>query len=520
MIWQARSLALALLVALLPGAVLLAGCDKMEGNPPPPRIETSAELPKQASTIVVPMSIPLSEIEAEINRVTPRQLWAINKQEPRCIPAQRVTACIAHVRKCKGDACRNVPCKIGLKKTKITPDIACRITGQVTRGAIRMGGSGSRITLAMPVSAVVSARNIGGVIKQETANGSASVRATARLSVDRNWNPVAKVDIDYDWREPPGVTVMGQRIRFVSKADAALKGVIARLERDLARKIAQVHTRKQVEGAWAQGFAVIELNRDRPPAWMRVTPQRLGFGGYQVRGRMLDMTLAAETVTETFIGNAPEKPALTPLPPPTSGFGKRGLRFQIPVLADFAQLEPVVERALGKLAKKGIVLEDIGPVDVKFGKVTIYATEGGRLAVGIKADADVINSPLKGTKGEVWLSAIPFNEPGSQRVSVRDLKIAGRTDRKVVNLLFSLFEDPKVLEEIRVALVHDFVRDYDKVMLAAKKAIAHRREGDFSLSAEIKEVQHGSILVTGQGLFLPVSVTGDARILYTPRKGR
>src|SRR5690606_4796853 len=125
-------------------------------------------------------------------------------------------------------------------------------------------------------------------------------------------------------------------------------------------------------------------NRERPPVWMRVTPQRLGFGDYRVRGGMLEMMIAAEAVTETFVGDRPDAPGPTPLPPPVQGIAERGLRFHIPVLADYAQLEPVVERALGKLAKKGITLPALGPVDAEFGKVTIYATEGGRIAVGIK----------------------------------------------------------------------------------------------------------------------------------------
>ena len=195
-----------------------------------------------------------------------------------------------------------------------------------------------------------------------------------------------------------------------------------------------------------------------------------------------------------------------------------GLNFHIPVLADYAQLEPVVERALHKLAAKGIALDKIGPVKVKFGKVTIYATDGGRLAVGIIANADVVNSPLAGTNGEVWLSAIPYNDANSEVVKVRDLKIAGRTDREAVNLLFQLFDDPEVLAEISSALTQDFNKDYEKVMVAAKKAIGYRREGDFTLSAVITDVSHGTVIPTGQGLFMPVTVKGNADIRYTPQR--
>ena len=48
--------------------------------------------------------------------------------------------------------------------------------------------------------------------------------------------------------------------------------------------------------------------------------------------------------------------------------GQRGLQFYIPVLADYEQLEPVVLRALRKLAAKGITLKGIGAVDAEFMK--------------------------------------------------------------------------------------------------------------------------------------------------------
>lgn len=505
------------LVGLL---TVLGGCSKQVGNPAPPRIDAAAELPKQTSTIIVPLTIDISGLEAKLNSSAPTRLWAINQYEPKCVPAQRITICPVHKKKCKGDACKNVDCKIGLKRTKLTPDVACTIVGQVTRGRIRLTGQGEVLTVTMPVQAVVSARDVGGVIKRETANASANVRANVRISIADNWSPRAKVDIAYDWREPPGIDFLGKRIRFVRKADAELAKVIAGLERDLSREIAKVQTRSIVEGAWREGFATIVLNRERPPAWMRVTPKKLSFGGYRVNGRQLEMTLAAETLTETFIGDQPSKPETTPLPPPSRIDGSHGLRFHIPVVADYRELEPVISRALNKLASKGISLEGIGPVKVKFGKVTVYATTGGKLAVGIEANADVIRSPLKGTNGVIWLSAIPYNEANSQVVSVRDLRIAGKTDRESVNLLFALFEDPEVLAEIGSALRHDFNRDYEKVLLAAKKAIAMRREGDFTLSAEVNEVSHGTVIATGQGLFLPVDVTGKANIRYTPNGRR
>ena len=479
--------------------IALAGCSRDAVQvPAPPRDTSAADLPMQTSTISVPITASLAELEAGLNQQIPRRLWAIDRREQRCVAGQRV--------------------KLLGVRAKVTPDIGCRIVGQVTRGRIRLGGSGSTIVARLPVTAVIAARDVGGVLKGETATGTAEVRATIKLSIAKNWEPVGKVDIDYGWTEPPGIDFLGQRIKFVEKADAKLKGVIADLERSLPRELAKLHTRERLAGLWRQGFAVIELNHDRPPAWMRVTPKKLGYGGYRVVQGRVELNLTAEALTETFVGRRPDAPQPTRLPPPAPALGDRGLRFFVPVVADYAQLEPVVKRALDKRAAKGITLPQIGPIDAEFGKVTVYATPGNRLAVGIEAKVKARDRAYTETKGVVWLTGVPVNDAGSQLVRVRDLRVAGRTDNEAVNLLVNLFLDPVVLSDVRTALSHDFAKDYTRVLAAARKAVSGRREGDFVLSANVGDVSNGQLRVTGEGLFLPVEAQGTATIRYLPRK--
>ncbi len=160
---------------------------------------------------------------------------------------------------------------------------------------------------------------------------------------------------------------------------------------------------------------------------MRTTPQALGFGGYRVRGGDLLLDVQAKTLTETFVGDRPSDPAPTPLPPLTSGLGQQGLAFNIPVLAQYKELEPVVLRALEKRAAKGITLPKLGAVDAEFGKVIIYATENGRLAVGVTVKATLRSGLIGATRGEVWLSGLPLNDENSERIRIDDLKVATRS---------------------------------------------------------------------------------------------
>lgn len=486
-------------------AVSLAGCWSKPELPVPPKTDSVPVMERQLSSLSVPIDVSLDDIQRALEQRVPRELWAIDEAGQACVPPQRV--------------------KLFGKKVKVTPTIKCRITGQATRGHIALKGSGRRLTIDMPVSATVRASDIGGVIKHETANARAIVRADVTIRLDRDWHPRAKVDLAYDWTAPPGIDFLGQRINFTSRADKKLAGVIARLEQELQREIDKVRVRPVIAGAWRQGFTVIELNREKPPAWMTVTPKGLGLASYNVAGRTLTLRAEAEAWTESFISaQRPASPKPTPLPPQIGSVAHKGLKFFIPVTGDYAQIEPVILRALRRLAAKGINVKDVGSVDADFQQVTVYATTDNRLAVGIKAKVEPVGARF-GTrfgkaKGEVWLTAKAVNVADSTVVEVRDLNIYGDADRLATDLLIQLLGTESVRQEIAAALRQDFQKDFDHVITAAKRAVANRQQGDFALSVRIDEVHHEPIQVTGEGLFLPVFVTGEGEIRYRPRSGK
>src|SRR3546814_6494698 len=105
------------------------------------------------------------------------------------------------------------------------------------------------------------------------------------------------------------------------------------------------------------------------------------------------------------------------------------LRFFIPIVADYAQLEPVILRALVKRAARPFEVPGIGPVTARFDKVTAYGTTSGRIAVGLALAARPVSGDIGETRGVIWLAARPVNAPGSAKVSFRDLVVTGDTDR-------------------------------------------------------------------------------------------
>lgn len=463
----------------------------------PPRAKNTPLPPPAASSIALPVHLPLALLQKAINDAVPATLWAIDEPGKVCVPAARI--------------------KLFDTQLKITPDIKCRIVGDVVRGPIRLSGRGPVIHVEMPLSAAVSAQDIGGIIKQETATATALVTAELRPTLTPEGRLTARMQLAYDWQQEPGVTLMGQRIRFTEKIDRKLAPVLAKAETALTRELANTAIKDQLDDIWRQGFTVQQINKRNPEAWLRLTPQQLALGKIAVEGKTLHIDAVLNAIAEVKLGQAPQQPQPVPLPPIARAGPAAGLILHTAVLSDYATLEPVIGKALAKISAKGIMVPDYGRVKVRFGRPTLYATDGGRLALGLDI---VARGPrqLLDTRGRVWLTAKAHTAPNSERVLIRDLQlVTDHADGVQLPLLVAVAVADPVRLALEQSLVQDFSRDYAKLMAKIDTALAAVKIGKFQLKAELRDVRHGRVLALGQGLYLPVEARGAARIDYAPR---
>jgi hypothetical protein len=471
------------------GLALLAGCDRVPHKAPPRATDTIA-VPSQTSTIDVPVTLGLSQLAGALDRGVPRNLWSIDKPDQTCVASKKVKVLFAKVK---------------------TPTLKCRIVGTVTRGAMGLSGSGEDIFVTLPLHAVISAKDVGGILRQETATADARVRARVRLDVAPDWILKGRIAISYDWLDAPHIDFLGHRIEFTSKADDKLKGVVAQLERELPGELAKLRLREQVAKAWRSAFTSISLNNANPPVWMRITPQVPTYGGYAIVGTQLRLRLGVKAATDTFIGPRPADPAPAPLPNfIRSDTRPSAILFAIPVIADYAQLEPVLAKALAKRSARPFAVPGIGPVNARFGKVTIYGTEGGKIAVGLAFTAATPGG--SSSSGTVWMTARPLNQPNSRLVSFRDLAVAGVTDSIGTGLLIKLANAPGLSDTIADALTQNFAKDYDGLVLKIGRALEQKRLGSLTIRAHITDIRTGQLKAAGQGVYLPVWGQGTASI--------
>jgi hypothetical protein len=461
----------------------------------PPRTDDSIVVEPTPSLVTVPVEAELGNLARALEQHVPRELWRINEPDQVCIESEGVDLGIATVK---------------------TPRIKCNIVGEVTRGAIRVGGSGKELRFSFPITAVVRAEDIGGILKRKTATAKAMANAVVRIELEKDWTPRGTVRLSYDWLTEPHVKFLGQTISLTEPAERELAPIIARLERELPGELGRIGIKRQIEQAWASAFTSVVLNERNPEVWMRITPRALQYGGYEVTDGHLRLRLGMRALTETYVGHRPEPRTPVALPPMQALDAEPGeLSFFLPVFADYRALEPVLIRALRKRSRRPFMVPGLEPVDATFKAATIYGTSGGRIAVGLNFSARERGSKTA-TSGTVWMTGKPVNAEDSRKVGFTDFGVTGTTDMTGGDLILDLINAPGVAPMIAEMLAQNFERDYAELLGKIDQAIEAKRAGDVIIHADLTRAKTGQLQAAGAGLYLPVWASGTASVTIVP----
>ncbi len=476
--------------------ILLVGCGASDdaASVAPPRGDDPIVFQQQASQIAVDLKLDLAELERTLERELPRELWQIDRPGSECVASKKVD--------------------LALFKVK-SPKIECHIVGKVTRGRLRLSGKGEMLTVNLPVKGTLAARDVAGMFKGETGTGAAEVALALRLDLTPDWKLASTAKLDYRWTREPGIDFLGRRITFTSEADRELRPVKREVERIVARELARLPVKATAQDGWTKAHGVFVLNRENPAVWGRMTPQQFRFGGYTVQGRELILRLGLDAMFESFVGIKPDAAAPAPLPPLARRDKAQAKSIlHVPVVADYAVLEPVIAKALAKRALRPFVIADYGSVTAQFDKITVYGTGEGRIAVGGEFTANSDLPVIEQAKGRIWLTARPVNTRGSRAVKFTEVRITGDTDIVGEEFLFALANSPDFQGAITDALAQNFEGDFTKLRGKIDRALAKRKGRLADYSITIERVETGIITAHGQGLYLPVDITAqiDARL--------
>lgn len=79
--------------------------------------------------------------------------------------------------------------------------------------------------------------------------------------------------------------------------------------------------------------------------------------------------------------------------------------------------------------------------------------------------------------------------------------------------------NPGFSDAIADALTQNFTHDFDSLQTKIKRAIGNRQQGNLHIDAQLQSVRNDQLAVYGNGLYMPVTLTGRASVAYDPAIG-
>ncbi|TIM78230.1 MAG: DUF4403 family protein [Mesorhizobium sp.] len=469
----------------------------------PPRSEMDTSNKVKESSIVLPVTASLADLQTKLNSEVPTELFTINEGRDACVPAKWAKICVLP---------RPWPLKGCAQwlKTKSSPEIDCHLDGWVRRGNITVSGSGANAILSVPLSLSVTAKGRGEIGKniQETATGSATVTATVTADIDESWNPVATVEPSYRWDNPIGVDILGFRITFADKVDPEIKKALDGLKGKLPGMLSSLDLKRKISKIWDQGFAPIQVNKS-PDVWLRFAPTSIGYDGYNIADGSVKLSLLAGGQVETFAGGKPPDPAKTSLPPLLKKLPPPGFEFNLPVSLDYSLISAEAEKALKIGQVQELDVKDFGKVKTTFTDVDIYQTDGKLLAIGVSVIADPPSS-IFDTTGTVWFTTDIAFDNNSKRVLVKKLDIYRNVDNSAVDLLLGVATIDLVNKALRDAVSVDFSKEYAQALKEASEAIRRQVTDEMYVIGTLNSLEADKVAAGSKSILVNLLAKGTA----------
>lgn len=491
--------------------LLLAGCAGMTSMPPPPRVDTAIEIAERPSTIALPVSIDVSRVEGRINRSVPERLLTIDENREACLPEQHANACPVE----REDF--SSACPVPQIRVQVSPAIDCQLKGSVDRGPFRTVTNEkygeATLEFTVPVKTDVRVTGLGeiGRAVDGRVNASMYVSGNVLLDVDENWNALASVDPDFEWREEPVLEVLGARVPLTEKVEPMVRAGMSQIQSELEAEIEGLGLRERMETLWENGFFVEQIS-DNPEVWIRFVPKTIGFAGFESDGDRFVSELFVTGLTKTIVGRKPEAPVATPLPPLTRDAPVGDFRLYVPLFADYEYSARLLEELLQIGEKQFFDVPVAGQVALTFRDAEVYPTTGGAIAVGLTVDVDYSRAGLIDGTGLVWLKAKMAIDSERQTVYPSSLDFGADTDSSMLNMIVGIARRTSVREEIEKALTYDFSGDLQRGVAMANAAINREIADGVTMSGAITDAGLDTIKATENGIYLGLHTAGELQI--------
>ena len=376
------------------------------------------------STITIPVAVPISKIQAEVNSVLPRNF--------------------------NGEQGFNIGGNVHDE----------RLTYTASRGDVSVTSSDGKLRFQMNINGRARAsvehcpggRLLGCDTVTETATLAATVGAdVSNISIDHNFNLTADLE--------PRINVTQAEIRILgdlipislrSETESAIRSAFPRLQSQFQQLLTNLDIQARIQEAWDGAEHIVPLRRN-PPIWIALQPTTLSVGAVQIGEDEISASAGLGITAVTTIGEKPDvpKPSVPDTLTPISDFG---FNVKLPILASLKEMQSQLKSCCLPFS-----LQLSGEENVSFNDVYLYENRGA-LIVGLD-----FNTGFLDAHGRLYLEGRPTLSEDKTVITFSSLTFDLRTERALLEGASELAR-PYIIEELERQLVIDVAHLFESAI--------------------------------------------------------
>lgn len=373
------------------------------------------------------------------------------------------------------------------------------------------GLSDGRVRLVLPLAANIRAHKGKG--KGVVVTAAMRVAADIDMGIVEDWVLDPDLALSYEWLENPKLEIAGVKLGIKNKVDKRLEPklpeIAAKVE-DALRESDKLRTK--VAEVWEK-LGQPHRTKGDPPGWFAIQPDTVYLSRLTADATDLHLSVGLKGAAALGLGDPPPLealplPAISPPPP-----GAAGLRLPIDIGLAWDDLSKLASAELAKQQAEPIEAEGVA-IDLSLlDGVRIYPS-GDRIAIGLDYTHE---GDLWTSDGTAWLLAEPLLDAKARSLRLDNFDYTVDTWDLAVDAANADVVRDAVRDALAERLVFDYGSRIDEVL---EKTNARLRELDLpkgggTLNAHIRNVEVRGVTLLDEALLVRTHVTGSAEVALT-----
>ena len=462
-----------------------SACKVKTAYPPVPTKVAAVQANRPLSTINLPVSLEIEDLQDAVNKQFKGVLYNDNSFE------------------------NNNDDNLILKVTKIAD--------------FSISAKGDKITIVAPLEVYVKGRlkkdffsmfdQDFGIDKSKEATFKLDVVVNTKLNLNQDWDIITKSEAGFQWREQPYLELGPVKIPIGSIIETVVNTQIADINKKLDNEITKnIKLKPMALQFWNQLQNPIVVS-ERYQTYLKIVPEFISMSTIKSDGKKIDVNLGFRSDIAVITGYKPEPVELRPLP-------KLQLQSRVDSTFNLYFNANVSYAFATEYAKKEFVGKEM-QFDNGLQLVTIndmnFFNNGDKIGMMLDINALLKNGIFKKKfKGVIYALGTPYYNDSTQTLSIKNFEFDIKSRDALVGTAEWLLKN-NLRKKIEEKLNFPMKEQLEKAQKVADESLNNAKIPGMKLKGKVDSIKPQSIKLSEENIQLIIQSTGRLNVLLNSK---